>query len=53
MEDCLKKVSSRDVKIVRVGRLAEGASEKLEKCLLRKVYSSFFVRLLLFDWNIT
>lgn len=38
MEECLTKVSSHDVKIVRVGRLAEGASEELKKCLLREVY---------------
>lgn len=37
MEDCIKKVSP-DVKIVRVGRVGEDASEALKKCLLRQVW---------------
>ena len=52
MEDCLEKVSSHDVKIVRVGRLAEGASEELEKCLLRKVHRLICYAFASFDWNV-
>ena len=38
LKNCLDKVSSPDVKIVRVGRLLdENADEKLRKCLLREV----------------
>ena len=37
MSDCVKKVSSPDVKIVRVGRVREDAHEGLKKCLLREV----------------
>ncbi|XP_078352980.1 uncharacterized protein LOC144637775 isoform X2 [Oculina patagonica] len=37
LEECLKNVPSYNAKIVRVGRLAEGASEELEKCLLKEV----------------
>ena len=39
LKDCLNKVSSPDVKIVRVGRLDENADyyETLRKCLLREV----------------
>ena len=37
MSDCVKKVSSPDVKIVRVGRVREDADEGLKKCLLREV----------------
>ena len=37
MRDCLSKVSSPDVKIVRVGRLDEDADDDLKKCLLREV----------------
>lgn len=48
MEDCLQKVSSHDVKIVRVGRLAQGASEELENCLLRKVFLAYVLRVCFF-----
>ena len=37
LKDCISKVSSPDVKIVRVGRLDENADEKLRRCLLREV----------------
>ena len=37
--DCLKKVSSPDVKIVRVGTLAEDADRRLKQCSLREVCS--------------
>ncbi|KAK2558264.1 NFX1-type zinc finger-containing protein 1 [Acropora cervicornis] len=37
MVDCVKKVSSPDVKIVRVGRVREDANEELKKILLRQV----------------
>ena len=37
LKDCLTKISSPDVKIVRVGRLAEDADDSLTKCLLREV----------------
>ncbi|XP_068728425.1 NFX1-type zinc finger-containing protein 1-like [Montipora capricornis] len=36
MLDCIKKVSSPDVKIVRVGRVADEADDRLKKCLLRE-----------------
>ena len=39
--ECINKVSSPDVKIVRVGTLAEDANEKLKHCLLREVCSLF------------
>lgn len=42
MEECLKNVPSYNAKIVRVGRLAEGASEELEKCLLKEVIADFY-----------
>lgn len=35
--DCIKKVSSPNVKIVRVGTVAEDADERLKQCLLREV----------------
>ena len=38
LRDCLRKVSSPDVKIVRVGRLDE-EDDELKKCLLREVCS--------------
>ena len=38
MADCVKKVSSPDVKIVRVGRVREDANEELKKFLLRQVW---------------
>ena len=38
MVDCVKKVSSPDVKIVRVGRVREDANEELKKILLRQVW---------------
>lgn len=37
--DCLTKVSSPDVKIVRVGTLADDADYRLKQCLLRQVCS--------------
>ena len=37
--DCIKKVSSPDVKIVRVGTVAEDADGRLKQCLLREVCS--------------
>ena len=37
MRDCINKVSSPGVKIVRVGRLDEEANDDLKKCLLREV----------------
>ena len=37
LSDCVKKVSSPDVKIVRVGRVGKDANEGLKKCLLREV----------------
>ena len=39
LKDCLNKVSSPEVKIVRVGSLPEDADEDLKKCLLTKVCS--------------
>ena len=39
--ECINKVSSPDVKIVRVGTLAEDANGKLKQCLLREVCSLF------------
>lgn len=39
--DCVEKVSSPDVKIVRVGTLAEDADRRLKQCLLREVCSPF------------
>lgn len=38
MSGCVKKVSSPDVNIVRVGRVREDANEELKKCLLREVW---------------
>jgi len=35
--DCVKIVSSPDVKIVRVGTVGEDADSKLKQCLLREV----------------
>ena len=37
LKDCLSKISSPDVKIVRVGSLDANEDEKLRKCLLREV----------------
>ena len=37
LKECLRKVSSRDVRIVRVGRWNEDAGDELKKCLLREV----------------
>ncbi|XP_015763067.1 PREDICTED: NFX1-type zinc finger-containing protein 1-like [Acropora digitifera] len=37
MSGCVKKVSSPDAKIVRVGRVREDADEELKNCLLREV----------------
>ncbi len=39
LKDCLAKVSSPDVKIVRVGTLPEDADYRLRKCLLYEVCS--------------
>ncbi|CAH3144169.1 unnamed protein product, partial [Porites lobata] len=38
LKECLRKVSSPDVRIVRVGRWNEDAGDELKKCLLREVY---------------
>ena len=38
MADCVKKVSSPEVKIVRVGRVREDANEELKRFLLRQVW---------------
>ena len=43
LKDCLKKASSPDVKIVRVGRLDDGADDGLRKCLLREVCLKGFI----------
>ena len=40
LKECLRKVSSSDVKIVRVGRCNEEAGDELKKCLLREVCSN-------------
>ena len=37
--DCIKKVSSPDVKILRVGAVAEDSDGRLKQCLLREVCS--------------
>ena len=37
--DCIKKVSSPDVKIVRVGRVPEDADSRLRQCSLKEVCS--------------
>ena len=37
LKECLRKVSSPDVRIVRVGRWNEDAGDELKKCLLREV----------------
>jgi len=37
--DCIKKISSPDVKIVRVGTVAEDADTRLRQCSLRQVCS--------------
>ena len=42
--DCVKKVSSPDVKIARVGTLAEDADIKLKQCLLREVCSPLIIK---------
>ena len=43
LKDCLTKVSSPDVKIVRVGRLDDDADDGLRKCLLREVCLKGFI----------
>ena len=40
LKECLRKFSSPDVKIVRVGRCSEEAGDQLKKCLLREVCSN-------------
>ena len=37
LKECLRKVSSPDVRIVRVGRWNEDTGDELRKCLLREV----------------
>ena len=37
LKECLRKGSSPDVRIVRVGRWNEDADDELKKCLLREV----------------
>ena len=39
LSGCIEKVSSPDVKIVRVGRVPEDADSRLRKCSLKKVCS--------------
>ena len=40
LKECLRKVSSPDLKVVRVGRWSEDAGDELKKCLLREVCSN-------------
>ena len=42
LKECLRQVSSPDLKIVRVGRWSEEAGDELKKCLLREVCSNYF-----------
>lgn len=45
LKECLREVSSPDVKIVRVGRWNDDVGDELKKCSLREVCSNlgFFI----------